>query len=381
MLNFSDIPYFDDHTHAIDVEHAEISKVDFVKCFMHGYKVASPMGEMDAEQALEYHCSHLGIAQVLIKYLADYYGCEATLDAVVAKRNQLRAEKGPQEYAWELYRDANVVGTTIDLPWPLHDEKEKIFACDTYRLYQHDPMVERLQAECATYDELLEKYEQIAYQAIEDGYIGFKCHVGEKYSFDLRKVSLEEAREAYQNLADYENSRTVYYALFARLLKICMEKNSVVHVHAGCTGSAKHGLIERCNPQLMIPFLNDPEYQMSPIVLLHCNYPNVRAAAELAHSYPNVWVDFAWVLPWAALELPELIKTVLGITPHTKIMMGTGQHLLPEITWLSAKLARKSLEIALSDVVENGFITEAQARETAELLLYRNAYNLYGIKK
>ena len=377
MLNFSNVPYFDDHTHAVDIATKTISPLDFVKVMKHGHKSASPMFGMTADESLKFLCTHMGVAEVMINRMAQYFGCEADIDTVIAARNKLCAEIGPKAYAYRLYKDAKIIGTTVDLPWALHEEKEACFGCPAYRLYQMDPMIEKLQAESASYDELLDKFTATFTKAIDDGYCGFKAHIGETYSFAIRNVSDEEARAAFNDLEQYENCRTVYYALFAKGLKLCMEKGSIIHVHTGCTGGAKFGLIEKTNPQLMIPFLNTPEYIHSPLVLLHCNYPNVRAAAEMAHTFPNVWVDLAWVLPWAALEMPELLKTVIGIAPHNKIMLGTGQHMLPEIAWVSAFIARKSLEKVLTEEVEIGFLSEPQAQEIAELLMYKNALNLY----
>ena len=68
------------------------------------------------------------------------------------------------------------------------------------------------------------------------------------------------------------------------------------------------------------------------------------------------------------------------MAPHSKIMLGTGQHDHAEMSWLAARIAKSSLANVMENQVKRGLLSEKQAIETAEMLLYKNALRLYGLE-
>jgi predicted TIM-barrel fold metal-dependent hydrolase len=44
--------------------------------------------------------------------------------------------------------------------------------------------------------------------------------------------------------------------------------------------------------------LSDTRFINSHLMFLHVGYPFVRSASVMAQSFPNVWIDFAQVIPW-----------------------------------------------------------------------------------
>ena len=100
----------------------------------------------------------------------------------------------------------------------------------------------------------------------------------------------------------------------------------------------------------------------------------------MTHAFPNVYMDLSWVLPWTALGFGRNLSEVLEIGMHDKLMLGTGQHNYPEMSWLAAKLARQSLQRVLEEYIAKNLMDEAQAQVTAEDVLYCNAQRLYECK-
>jgi predicted TIM-barrel fold metal-dependent hydrolase len=99
----------------------------------------------------------------------------------------------------------------------------------------------------------------------------------------------------------------------------------------------------------------------------------------MAHAYPNVWVDFAQIMPWQAINMASVVEDVLGIAPHTKVTYGGGAHEHPELNWLCAKVAKLTTEELMQRAVERSYMTKKQAEETAAQLLYKNAQRLYKL--
>jgi len=379
MLDFSSIPMYENHTHGLD-DKAQYQPMEIWPFYLHGIKEGVPYRGMTAEETVLSNSVNLGLTRSVICMISKYLGCDATPEAVLEARNKLVAEIGTREYSHRLYRDANIIGTTVDMPWPLGDDREKEFGCPAYRLFRVEPLFDELLKTCASYEEMRARFEASINEAIDAGYIGFKAHPGERYSFAVRHVTPEEAEAAFGARETPEGEKTLYYALFARLLKICERRDSIVHVHTGNSGSPLNDqYLDRCNPMLMIPFLNDPQYRCVPIALLHGDYPDIRVAAEMSHMYPNVCLDLSWPLPWVGLEFKQILRSALAIAPHSKILLGSGQNHIPEFSWAAAKIARKALEGVMNEYVQDGLLTEEQARESAEMLLYRNAQRLYGL--
>ena len=67
----------------------------------------------------------------------------------------------------------------------------------------------------------------------------------------------------------------------------------------------------------------------------------------------------------------------MGLAPWDKILLGTGQHEIPEMVWCAAKIAKSALAFIMDKSVYMNFISYPQAQEAAEMILYKNALNLY----
>ena len=135
-----------------------------------------------------------------------------------------------------------------------------------------------------------------------------------------------------------------------------------------------------CDPLCFIPLLNDVRFVNSHLVFLHVGMPFVRSASVMAQTYPNVWIDFAQVLPWEVINFPNIMEEAMSFASHGKITFGTGAHGHPELNWMSAKIAKKSLEVVLERAVTRDFMSKSQAEKTAEMMLYGNLKRLYKLK-
>jgi hypothetical protein len=95
----------------------------------------------------------------------------------------------------------------------------------------------------------------------------------------------------------------------------------------------------------------------------------------VVQTIPHVW-DLSWLLPWASLRADRCVEDVLALAPHSKIMLGSGQHGIPKFVWL-AKIAKRALSTVLTSAASSGLVAEQQATETAQLICHQNAQRLY----
>jgi predicted TIM-barrel fold metal-dependent hydrolase len=383
MFDFSKLPFYDNHTHNMLMDKTEFTTRELTCSFLHGFRDVPPVHEGEpfgVSDSLAGSVANLGINKVMVNMLSQHLGCPPTLEAVNEARNKKLGEMGFMAYAKELQEDQNVIGCTVDLDWAIGEPKIAQFPGQVQRLFRMDPLFNRLMENCDTYAALKAQYEKAVRAAVREGFIGIKCHVGERFSFAVKLVDEKDAEACFASalVGDSKALANVYFAVLADTMRICQQLDIPIHIHTGSTGGPEN--LRDCDPRLMTPFLSIPEFLGTKVVFLHANHPNIGEAALMTHTFPHAWIDISWTLPWIALDFPRVLKQVLGLAPHNKIMLGTGQHSIPEMVWLAAKIAKRSLELVMAEYVAAGFLTKEQAQESAEMVLYKNACRMYGIK-
>lgn len=378
MFDFSDMPFFDNHTHRIDVSNRTIEPVDLANAFVHGRAPVRPMSDEDKRER-QYNIMNMGVVKTMICLMAEKFGCEATPEAVIAERNK-RTEKDGYGYAQELYREANVIGEVVDDGASFGDPELSCFPGKIYRLFQMDPCVRGLLKKCGSYDELKEAFIKEVKERLDEGFIGIKSHIFELRGQPIVPISEDCARAQYKAAQAGEKKafEDVYLAIFQEVLILTQELGFSVHVHTGCTGNP-NDLQTPTDPYVMAPLMRDDRFADARIVLLHGNPPDFGHAAWLTHSYPNVWVDLGWSLPWLSLNIENILEEIISVAPHSKIMLGSGQHDHAEIVWAASKIIKKALANVLEKKVKAGYLSKEQAIETAEQILYKNALRLYKL--
>jgi len=93
--------------------------------------------------------------------------------------------------------------------------------------------------------------------------------------------------------------------------------------------------------------------------------------------YPNVYADFGLAIPWIPGEARQIVRELLALAPASKVMYSSDASRIPELFWLAAKLGRRALADVLREFIADGFISDHQAREMAEMILWKNAARLY----
>jgi predicted TIM-barrel fold metal-dependent hydrolase len=331
---------------------------------------------------LQQHVVNIGIVKVMVHYLSQYLHCEPTLEAVTAARNE-RTKKDLAGYTKELYEDQHIIAEVADLPNPMNDPLlQQCFPVKLLRLYQMEPLIYRLLKECPDLDKFMDAYSSSIRHAKSDGFVSIKCHVLEIVTCDIHDVDRGRAATLYAGAKNGEESafNEFYLYVFAQTLLLSQELDLPVHIHTGCTGGPGNGILFNLDPWRMGPFLNDEKYRLSKIVFLHSSVPEFGKTALLTHAFPNVWVCMSCVLPWSNINFAQCLEDVLGCyAPWDKILLGSGQHDNPEMVWCASKTAKSALAYIMDKAVSMNMLSHSQAQEAAEMILYKNALNLYHL--
>ncbi|MCJ7768278.1 amidohydrolase family protein [Candidatus Bathyarchaeota archaeon] len=387
MLDFTSVPVIDNHCHTYNPKKSVLDPESLAREFYHGIGDVPKIGISPRlwgyTDELRYHFPNIGVVQTMVCQLSRLLGCEAKLEEVAAERNR-RTSESFAGYVELLYQDAGIVGTVLDSDLPLDDPLFSLFPGRVMRLFQMGPIIQRLLRQSESYKDLLRNYQEALDRAIRrDGFVGVKSHLAEEVGFGIEPISDTEAKASFSKAkeANLEAYKKLYTAIFTATLIQCQELEVPVHVHTGITGGLWNGPISDADPFLLVPLIRRPEFLRTRVILLHGSYPWIQHAALVAHALPNVWVDMSWATPWISLRIVECYRDVIGISPLSKLLIGSGGHGTPEIAWLSAKLAKIALGKALGDDVSLGLLSQQQAEKAGRMILHDNAAKLYGLIK
>ncbi len=387
MPDFTLCPVVDDHCHVLEPEKEAMEPIWLAREFFHGIADTPIAGVAKsklwgATEELQRHFPHMGAVLTMVCQLAKLFGCEPELSVVTAERNRRTAKEGLAAYARMLYKDAGIVCSVMDSNLSINDPILDLTPGKKIRLLQMDPLLKSLLNSCGAYSEILSAFQDAVEKAIRrDGFVGIKSHLGELVGFGAPQVQADEAARIYGAAAagDDEAFKKLYMAVWLETMLQAQELNFPIHVHSGITGGLWNGPVANTDPFLLAPILRQNRFLKTRLVLLHAGHPWIQHAGMMAHTFPHVWVDMGWTTPWTAQRIVECYRDVISLAPLSKLMIGSGGHGSPEVSWLAAKTAKIALGEVLSGAVRLGLMAEKDAERTGRMILHDNAARMYGL--
>ena len=102
-------------------------------------------------------------------------------------------------------------------------------------------------------------------------------------------------------------------------------------------------------------------------------------AAVMSRVYPNMWVSGAWWQAFTPSSMTEFFRDRLEMLPMNKWNAFFSDGWCVEWVYGKSTMSRSRLALALSEIVEEGLVTEDTAAEMARMVLYENPKRLYGL--
>ncbi|OFY44212.1 MAG: hypothetical protein A2X18_00960 [Bacteroidetes bacterium GWF2_40_14] len=113
-------------------------------------------------------------------------------------------------------------------------------------------------------------------------------------------------------------------------------------------------------------------------VFFHLCYPHYEEMLSLAKSYSNAYIDMCWSWSINPLAAKDFLKKFILTVPNNKIFTFGGDDKIVENIIGHALIARKGIALALSELVNENWITLSDALDLVDNLMYRNAEKLFG---
>jgi len=325
----------------------------------------------------------------MLRRLAEYFQVEATVDAVVEARNRAIADEGYATYAHRLHQAGKIETLIVDDGHPLPQVNLESFRAqvgvEVVPVFRIEVLIQQLLNEDSGWTEFQRAYDDSIAAALSDeGYKGLKSIIAYRTGLDIDPrsrssdqgmVALEKIRRARGRGGDAIKSLRDH--LFCRAIERCIDFDVPFQVHTGMGDWEVH--LEACCPALLMELLRYPAYRACKFLLVHTGYPYHAEAGYIANVLPNIWCDLSEGLPFAGNAGARIIAEVLEMAPLSRVCYGSDTYGSPEPFYTSALLGKQALAQALQDLINDGFMSEAQAQESAKMILSNNARELYGI--
>lgn len=325
----------------------------------------------------------------MLRRLAEYFQVEPTVDAVVDARNRAIADAGYASYAYSLHQAGGIEALVVDDGHPLPQVNLDSFRAqvgvEVAPIFRIEVLIQQLLDDDYGWPEFQRAYDDgIAAALNEGGYKGLKSIIAYRTGLDIDPrsrsadqgmVALEQIRRARGRTGDAIKQLRDH--LFCRAIERSMDYDAPFQVHTGMGDWEVH--LEACRPALLMELLRYPAFRACKFLLVHTGYPYHAEAGYIANVLPNIWCDLSEGLPFAGNAGRRIIAEVLEMAPISRVCYGSDTYGTPEPFYTSALLGKQALAQALQTLIDDGFMSEAQAYAAATMILADNARQLYSI--
>ncbi len=114
-------------------------------------------------------------------------------------------------------------------------------------------------------------------------------------------------------------------------------------------------------------------------VFMHICYPYYEELIAVAKHYTNAYVDMCWSWIINPVAAKDFLKKFLVTAPANKILTFGGDYIPVEPVLGHAMIARRGIALALSELVEEGWLTLSDAMDLIDPIMHGNARQIFNL--
>lgn len=114
-------------------------------------------------------------------------------------------------------------------------------------------------------------------------------------------------------------------------------------------------------------------------VFFHIGYPYYEEMISIAKHFPNAYMDMCWSWIINPLAAKDFLKKYLVTAPANKICVFGGDYIPVELIPGHAAIARQGIAQALSELVDENWLSLKDAMTLTDLIMHQNARKLYKL--
>ncbi|MEN6429183.1 MAG: amidohydrolase family protein [Phycisphaerales bacterium] len=116
-------------------------------------------------------------------------------------------------------------------------------------------------------------------------------------------------------------------------------------------------------------------------VFMHICYPYYEELLAAAKHYANAYVDMCWAWIINPVAAKDFLKKFLVTAPANKILTFGGDYIPVEPVLGHATIARQGIALALSELVEEGWLSLSDAMELVDPIMHSNARQIFNLSE
>ena len=114
-------------------------------------------------------------------------------------------------------------------------------------------------------------------------------------------------------------------------------------------------------------------------VFMHICYPYYEELISVAKQYTNAYIDMCWSWIINPVAAQDFLKKVLVTAPANKVLTFGGDYVPVEPVLGHAEIARRGIALALTELVEEGWLSLPDALELADAIMHNNARQIFSL--
>ncbi len=364
--DFSHLPIIDNHCHLFNLEYAphRLQRI-----------LNMSLNELPDDQLRQ-----TMVFRAMIRELGQLLEQGGAGDEAVLAERESRMQADYKGWVHDLFNDGALNTLLIDLGYKPAavslDDFEQLIPGRVKYIFRIESVLDELWPQLHSGKIRFEEAEDGFLRKLNDAFddssmVGIKSIIG--YRTGLKVQPLDRAAMT-KSKPDEKGFRDYFLQL---ALEKATHQGWPVQIHAAF-GESNINLLDN-NPALLKALLEDMRFKETRIVLVHGGYPFCFEAGYLASVYPNVYVDISEMIPFATLGSLRGLRDIFDFCPFNKLLYGSDGFVLPEIHWLGAKMAKRSLSSLFAEFIEEGLFDRDLAMRTARMIFFDNAEKLYGL--
>lgn len=363
--HLAEITLVDNHAHPVMELPGEDFDQEFPTLFCEG-----DLRPADARHTVHY--------RRVLQFLADHFEGESESELLAARK-----DVSLEEYTEALIDESGTAAILADDGYPDTSPQEfrSYTTADVYPIRRLEPIIEELLPEVESLDALTSTFESRVEAALTGEYVGLKSIAAYRCGLDIAPPdeAASTAREEFDGIRErfdgrVENRTLISYCLH-RASEIAADHGAPVQLHTGFGDSDAHP--EYVNPVYLSEYIDS--HPDTPVVVLHGGYPYVQTAGYVASTFPNSYLDLSLANPFIQHGVEGMFREALETVPASKLLYGSDAFTTPEMYPMAATRARTDLATVLEDLVADGYYTRDYALDVAQMVLRRNAIELYDL--
>jgi hypothetical protein len=165
--------------------------------------------------------------------------------------------------------------------------------------------------------------------------------------------------------------------LFHHCIQRALDYRLPIKIHTGYLAGNNNLDPTRIRAIDLVPLFR--KYPQARFDLFHVGYPYQHEVLALTKQYANVTADLCWTWIIDPAASRQFVRQFLGAVPINKLLGFGGDYRSADCVYGHARIAREGLAAVLTDMLQEGEITRAEAEEIGRRVLRENAMEYFRV--